>query len=62
MTITKLIKKLEQAKKKYGDVQVARFNYDEEQGDYHELIRTIKLIKTENYQFDEFPTPYIYLK
>jgi len=60
MTITELIKKLEKAKEKYGDVQVARYNYDYEQGDYHDLIKTIKLIKTDNYSSIELP--YIYLK
>jgi hypothetical protein len=60
MTITELIKKLEKAKEKYGDVQVTRYNYDYEQGDYHDLIKTIKLIKTDNYSSVE--PPYIYLK
>lgn len=60
MTITELIKKLEKAKEKYGDVQVARYNYDYEQGDYHDLIKTVKLIKTNNYSSVE--PPYIYLK
>ena len=62
MTITELIKKLEKAKEKYGDVQVARYNYDYEQGDYHELIKIVKLIKTDNYQNESFDIPYIYLK
>ena len=60
MTITELIKKLEKAKEKYGDVQVARYNYDYEQGDYHDLIKIVKLIKTDNYSSIE--PPYIYLK
>ena len=60
MTITELIKKLEKAKEKYGNVQVARYNYDYEQGDYHDLIKIIKLIKTDNYSSIELP--YIYLK
>jgi hypothetical protein len=60
MTITELIKKLEKGKEKYGDVQVTRYNYDYEQGDYHDLIKTIKLIKTDNYSSVE--PPYIYLK
>ena len=62
MTISELIKKLEKAKEKYGDVQVARYNYDYEQGDYHDLIKIIKLIKTDNYQIKSFDIPYIYLK
>lgn len=62
MTITELIKKLEKAKEKYGDVQVARYNYDYEQGDYHDLIKIVKLIKTDNYQNESFDVPYIYLK
>ena len=62
MTITELIKGLEKAKEKYGDVQVARYNYDYEQGDFHHLIKTIKLIKTDNYQDESFDIPYIYLK
>lgn len=62
MTITELIKKLEKAKEKYGDIQVARYNYNYEQGDYHDLIKTIKLIKTDNYQNESFDIPYIYLK
>lgn len=60
MTISELIEKLEKAKEKYGDVQVARYNYDYEQGDYHDLIKTIKLIKTDNYS--SIKLPYIYLK
>lgn len=60
MTITELIKKLEKAKEKYGDIQVTRYNYNYEQGDYHDLIKTIKLIKTDNYSLVE--PPYIYLK
>ena len=60
MTKTELIKKLEKAKEKYGDIQVARYNYDYEHGDYHDLIKTIKLIKTDNYSSVE--SPYIYLK
>ena len=62
MTITELINKLEKAKEKYGDIQVARYNYDYEQGDYHDLIKTIKVIKTDNYQNEPFDIPYIYLK
>lgn len=62
MTITELIKKLEKAKEKYGNVQVARYNYDYEQGDYHDLIKIVKLIKTDNYQNESFDIPYIYLK
>lgn len=62
MTISELIKKLEKAKEKYGDVQVSRYNYDYEQGDYHELIKTIRLIKTNKYQDEPFDVPYIYLK
>lgn len=62
MTIIELIKKLEKAKEKYGNIQVARYNYDYEQGDYHDLIKTIKLIKTDNYQNEPFDIPYIYLK
>ena len=62
MTITELIKKLEKAKEKYGDVQVARYNYDYEQGDYHDLITQIKLIKSDKYQLTDFSTPYIYLR
>lgn len=62
MTITELIKKLEKAKEKYGDVQVARYNYDYEQGDYHDLIKIVRLIKTDNYQNESFDIPYIYLK
>lgn len=62
MTISELIKKLEKAKEKYGDVQVARYNYDYEQGDFHELIKTIRLIKTNKYQDEPFDVPYIYLK
>jgi len=60
MVISELIKKLEKAKEKYGDVQVARYNYDYEQGDYHDLIKIIKLIKTNDYSSIELP--YIYLK
>ena len=60
MTITELIKKLEEAKEKYGDVQVARYNHDYEQGSYHDLIKTIRLIKTDDYSSIELP--YIYLK
>lgn len=62
MTIIELIKKLEKAKEKYDNIQVARYNYDYEQGDYHDLIKTIKLIKTDNYQNEPFDIPYIYLK
>lgn len=62
MTITELIKKLERAKEKYGDVQVARYNYDYEQGDYHDLIKIVRLIKTDNYQNESFDIPYIYIK
>lgn len=63
MTISELIKKLEKAKEKYGDVQVARYNYDYEQEEaYHELIKTIKLIKTNKYLDEPFDVPYIYLK
>ena len=62
MTITELIKKLEKAKEKYGDIQVARYNYDCEQGSFHHLIKTTKLIKTDNYQNESFDIPYIYLK
>ena len=45
-----------------GDVQVARYNYDYEQGDYHDLIKIVRLIKTDNYQNESFDIPYIYLK
>lgn len=62
MIISELIKKLEKAKEKYGDIQVSRYNYDYEQGDFHELIKTIRLIKTNKYQSEPFDVPYIYLK
>lgn len=60
MKITELIDKLEKTKEKYGDIQVTRYNHDYEQGDYHDLIKTIKLIKTDNYS--SVKPPYIYLK
>lgn len=62
MTITELIKKLENAKKKYGDIQVTRYVEDYEQGDYHALIEKIRLIKAESHSYDEIDLPYIYLK
>ena len=62
MLISQLINKLESAKRKHGDIQVARYIEDEEQGDCHELIKNIKLIKTDRYQFEDFALPYICLK
>ena len=60
MTITELIKELEKAKEKYGDVQVARYKYNYRQGDYHDLVKAIRLIETDNYS--SIKPPYIYLK
>lgn len=64
MTITELISKLEKAKVKYGDISVARFNEDYEQGDYHSIITKIVYKKNLDLLEEGFsPTgTYIYLK
>lgn len=63
MIISKLIKKLEEAKSKYGDVEVARFNEDWEQGDFHVIIN--KIVYKNNLDIldgDSSTKTYIYLK
>lgn len=63
MIITELIENLEKAKEKYGDIVVARFNNDWEQGDYHKVISKIIYKKNTDLLVGKSSTEtYIYLK
>lgn len=63
MIISELIKKLEDAKSKYGDIEVARFNADWEQGDFHVVINKIAYkTNLDILDGDSSTKTYIYLK
>ena len=63
MTITELIKKLEKAQEKYGDITVARFNSDWEQGDYQVVLTKIVYKKNLDLLSGDSPTETsVYLK